>query len=297
MTRETELEHFKSLNLGELAVSYGYQLDKRESSRSSLVMRHSDGDKIIIATGEDGHGIFFSVTSNASGSVLDFIMHRQGGNLGHARQTLRRYAPSSFPTALSLSSALPKPRPIPHDRTALMVAWHRFKPCHPAYIESRGLTPDTIATFSDRIRTDERHNTVFRHDDLSGLSGWEIKNKGFTGFARGGKKAFFACKAGIQPEDKINRLVVAESALDAMSFYQHDPSPTLVLSFGGGLSPEQEELLCYVLTKYPAAEIVTATDNDPQGEVFADLIKAHRPDATRALPVKGKDWNDSLRYG
>ena len=293
MTRDSELEQFKTLNLGELAASYGYQLDKRESSRSSLVMRHADGDKIIIATGEDGHGIFFSVKTNASGSVLDFVIHRQGGNLGHARQTLRKYSPVSFPTA----HPIPKPRPIPHDRTALVVEWHKFEPCHPAYLESRDLQPAIIATFTDRIRTDKRGNTLFRHDDLFGLSGWEVKNKGFSGFAKGGKKAFFACRAGILSENEIKRLVVAESALDAMSFYQYDPSPALVLSFGGGLSPEQGELLRHVLTKYPAAEIVTATDNDEQGDIFAELIQSHRPDATRARPIRGKDWNDSIKSG
>jgi hypothetical protein len=31
--------------------------------------------------------------AEASGSVIDFLMHRQGGNLGHARKTLRAYAP------------------------------------------------------------------------------------------------------------------------------------------------------------------------------------------------------------
>lgn len=295
MTRDSELEQFKNLNLGELAASYGYMLDRRESSKSSLVMRHPDGDKIIIATGEDNHGIFFSVKTNASGSVIDFVIHRQGGNLGHARQTLRKYSPVSFPTAHP--SNIPKPRPIPHDRAALVVEWHKFEPCNHAYLESRGLQPAIIVTFTDRIRTDKRGNTLFRHDDLFGLSGWEIKNKGFSGFAKGGKKAFFACRAGIQPENEIKRLVVAESALDAMSFYQYDPAPALVLSFGGGLSPEQSELLRHVLTKYPAAEIVTATDNDTQGDIFAELIQSHRPDATRARPIRGKDWNDSIKNG
>ena len=176
----------------------------------------------------------------------------------------------------------------------MLVSWHKCEACRPAYLESRGLEPATIVGFSERIRTDERGNTLFRHDDLFGLSGWEIKNKGFSGFARGGNKAFFACRVGIQPEKEINRLVVAESAIDGMSFYQHDPTPALVLSFGGGLSPEQGELLHHVLTKYPAAEIVTATDNDPQGEVFAALIQSHRPDAVRARPIRGKDWNDSI---
>jgi hypothetical protein len=292
MSKDGELERFKALNLGELAASYGYTLDRRESSKASLVMRHEDGDKIIIATGEDNHGVFFSVKTNASGSVIDFVIHRQGGNLGHARQTLRRYSPASFPTAHP--SQIPKPRIITTDRAALLVSWHKCEACRPAYLESRGLEPATIVGFSERIRTDERGNTLFRHDDLFGLSGWEIKNKGFSGFARGGNKAFFACRVGIQPEKEINRLVVAESAIDGMSFYQHDPTPALVLSFGGGLSPEQGELLRHVLTKYPAAEIVTATDNDPQGEVFAALIQSHRPDAVRARPIRGKDWNDSI---
>ena len=293
MRRDDELEHFKGLNLGELASSYGYALDRRESSRSSLVMRHADGDKIIIATGEDGHAVFFSVHTDASGSVIDFVMHRQGVNLGHARKILRAYAPPSFPTAHA--PPIPKPCPIPRDRAALAVQWQRFGPCRPAYLESRGLTAATIAAFADRVRTDGRGNTVFRHDDLEGLSGWEVKNRGFTGFAAGGRKALFACRAGMQSDGNPPRLVVAESAIDAMSYHQHDPAPALVLSFGGELSPEQGELLLYVLTKYPAAEIVTATDNDAQGEDYAALIEAARPDAVRARPPTGKDWNDAIK--
>lgn len=293
MSGDPELERFKSLNLGRLAASYGYQLDRRESSRSSLVMRHADGDKIIIATGEDGHAIFFSVHANASGSVIDFVMHRQGGSLGYARKTLRNYAPSSFPTALP--TAIPKPRPIPHDRAALAAAWHRFAPYQGRYLESRGLTAATVIAASDRIRSDERGNALFRHDDHEGLTGWEVKNKGFTGFAAGGRKALFAVRIGIPPQSKPPRIVVAESAIDALSYHQQNPDPALLLSFGGGLSPEQETLLKQVLTKYPAAWIVTATDNDQEGEAFAATIKAIRPDAVRARPFNGKDWNDMVQ--
>ena len=295
MGKDPELERFKRLNLGELAASYGYQLDRRESSRASLVMRHADGDKIIIATGEDGHAVFFSVkTANASGSVLDFVMHRQGGNLGHARKTLRSTKPPGLPTGHP--AAIPKPRPIPHDRAALVALWHGFQPCRPAYLESRGLAPSTITAFAERIRTDGRGNTVFRHDDRDGLSGWEVKNRGFTGFAAGGRKGLFGCRVGIDRADDPPRLIVAESAIDAMSYHQHDPAPALVLSFGGELSPEQPELLRHVLTRHPAAEIVTATDNDAQGDVFAALIESYRPDARRARPPTSKDWNDTLRH-
>ena len=290
---DDELERFKALNLGELAASYGYALDRRESSRSSLVMRHADGDKIIIATGEDGHAVFFSVHAEASGSVIDFVMHREGCNLGYARKALRAYSPSSFPTALA--QHIPKPRPSPHDRAALAAEWHRMRPYAGGYLEGRGLTAATLAAFADRIRLDGRGNTVFRHDDREGISGWEVKNRGFTGFAAGGRKALFACRAGMPAEASPSRLVVAESAIDAMSYYQHDPAPALVLSFGGEMSPEQPELLRHVLTKYPAAEIVTATDADDEGDDYAARIEAVRPDAVRARPPTGKDWNETLR--
>ena len=294
MSKDDELERFKALNLGELATSYGYEFDRRESSRSSLVMRHTDGDKIIIATGEDGHAVFFSVHANASGSVIDFIMHREGGNLGYARKTLRAYVPSSFPTAPA--PHIPKPNPITHDRAALIAQWHRLRPYAGGYLESRGLTATTLAAFAERIRIDERGNTVFRHDDREGLTGWEVKNKGFTGFASGGRKALFACRIDAPREVDPPRLIVAESALDAMSYHQLNPAPALVLSFGGGLSPEQEILLRQVLTKYPSTKIITATDADVQGDRYAAMIETIRPDAIRARPPTGtgKDWNDAL---
>jgi DNA primase len=294
MTKDDELERFKALNLGELAASYGYELNRRESSRSSLVMRHADGDKIIIATGEDGHAVFFSVHANASGSVIDFIMHREGGNLGYARKTLRAYVPSSFPTAHA--PHIPKPNPIAHDRAALIAQWHRLNLYTGGYLESRGLTAATVAAFAERLRIDQRGNVVFRHDDREGLTGWEIKNKGFTGFASGGRKALFACRLGIAREDTPARLILAESALDAMSYHQLNPDAALVLSFGGGLSPEQETLLRYVLTQYQTAKVITATDADAGGDRYAALIEAIRPDAVRAQPPTGKDWNDALPH-
>jgi DNA primase len=89
--------------------------------------------------------------------------------------------------------------------------------------------------------------------------------------------------------------VVTESALDALSVYQCDPQPGLYLSFAGTLSPDQRQLLAQVLTRYPAASVLAATDNDAEGEAFAALIQSFRPDARRARSPQGKDWNDMLR--
>ena len=147
MGKDPELEDFKRLNLGELATAHGYTLDRKESSRSSLVMRHADGDKIIIATGEDGHGVFFSVKADASGSVLDFVMYRQGGNLGHARKTLRAYKPPSFPTAR------PDAQPIPHDRAALAAQWHRILPTAYGWTSAATSLSGTTASPAGKSKT------------------------------------------------------------------------------------------------------------------------------------------------
>lgn len=117
-----ELERFKrEINLVAFAEAQGYELDRQESSRSSVVMRHSGGDKIVIATNENGHGIYFSVRDETdNGSVIDFLQYRQGLSLGHVRKALREWitAPFSFPIA---PKSYPKPEPIHADRAALNV--------------------------------------------------------------------------------------------------------------------------------------------------------------------------------
>lgn len=297
MAHDEELERFKTaLNLAEVAASYGYAVDRKESSRSSIIMRHPDNDKIVVSTRENGHGTFFSVRTDARGSVVDFVMYRDRCNLGYARKTLRAYSPSSFPIAQY--QPIPKPKPIPHDRAALVAQWHRFRPYQGSILEARGLTVATVSIAAPRLRTDERGNVLFRHDDRDGLTGWELKNRGFTGFAAGGRKALFGLRVGGggAPGMEPPRVVIAESAIDVLSYHQLNPAPALLLSFGGGLSPEQDDLLRDVLTRYPAAAIVAATDNDDQGDTYAAFLTSIRPDAVRARPPIGKDWNDTLTH-
>jgi hypothetical protein len=291
-TRDPELARLKeTLRIEDIALRYGYVRDPQKSSQASPVLRHPDGHEIIISTAD--HDVFFSRNGKGrgEGSVLDFVMEREGCTFREAVQILQSLSPAlPFPTA---SRAAP-PAP-PFDRGALLAAWNGFAPYRGGYLESRGLSAATIAAAADRIRTDDRRNVVFRHDDRDGLAGWEVKNRGFTGFAKGGNKALFYARAGIEAHAPPPRLVIAESALDALSFWQIDPAPALLLSFAGGISRDrQEPLLRHVLTKYPAAEVVTATDNDAQGDDYAATVEAIRPDAIRARPPVGNDWNDTL---
>src|SRR5712692_6055571 len=126
MFSKEEIERIKrETGLPELAASYGYALDEKASCRTSLVMRHH-GSKIIVATGEDGHGIFFDVHGSAGGSVIDFVMWQEGVNFGGACKVLseRITAPRlSFPT---VSRVFEKPAPITRDRAGVVAAWERM---------------------------------------------------------------------------------------------------------------------------------------------------------------------------
>jgi hypothetical protein len=301
---DDELERFKrTIDLTELASSYGYRLDGRPS-RTSLKMKNA-GSTIIIATGEDGHGIFFDVHGSASGSVIDFVMWQKGCNLGYARKALREYTGQhsfSFPTAHWPFKLVP----VTRDRAGVMAKCEGMKPYRPGYLEGRGLTPSTIELFSEHIRTDERGNTCFLHEDENGVTGWEIKNKGFTGFAGGGEKALFMCRVGEARDTEEQRIVIAESAIDAMSCYQLNPSDGIYISIAGGLNKTQPELLRRTLAQYPHARIFIATDNDlpteqhpePEGEHYYEVISKLCPRAATVIrarpPEPYKDWNDKL---
>src|SRR5208283_3994562 len=88
---DNELESFKNgIDLRAYAAEQGYQLDRKESWRGSAVMRHPNGDKIVIKRGSDGHYVYFSVRDDRDhGTVIDFVQFRQNLSLGAVRKELR----------------------------------------------------------------------------------------------------------------------------------------------------------------------------------------------------------------
>lgn len=292
-----ELAGFKlSINLTEYAASTGYELDRRESSRNSAVMRHPNGDKIIIARQAD-NWVYFSVRDDKdNGSIIDFVMRRQAGGMGKARQTLRQWI--GQPPLVNPRSYAPTLETSTKDRAAIIAAYARMQPitAHP-YLTRRSITADLLALprFAGCVLQDERKNACFPHHDRNGVSGWEMKNKGFTSFSAGGSKGLWFSRT--KPTDA--RLVIAESALDALSYAALFPDDhARYFSTGGSLNPDQPALISAALAKMPApAALILATDNDEAGRALAETIQSLAPPALETrqpLPTTGKDWNDQL---
>ena len=297
---DSELERFKTdVILPELAASRGYAVDRRASSRNSVVMRHPDGDKIIIARYEGTtHWVYCSVRDDRdNGTVVDFLQNRGGGSLGMVRKTLREWLGSTRPTS-QLPLFVKELQPVSRDRAGVFAEWEKAEVCTALpYLTGRGLGPDVLGLplFAGCVRVDRRNNALFPHYDKEGLCGFEVKNKGFTGFAAGGRKGLWYS----QTKTTDGRLVLVESAIDAMSFHVlHGDLFTRYMSTSGELNPQQPLLLRGAMEKlHPSAVVVLGFDDDEGGEKITQEVEAVAPAGRTLLRMKpegGKDWNKIL---
>jgi hypothetical protein len=299
INQDCELDAFKrDIDLRQFAESLGYQIDRRESWRGSAVLRRA-ADKIVVKRNGNGHYVFFSLRDDDdNGTVIDFVQRRQHLSLGAVRQVLRPWIgrSASAPQFPQLPPASPDRMRIEREYRSMAEA-QRYP-----YLERDRSVPAAVLSsprFAGCIRIDARGNTVFPHFDAAGLCGYEIKNRGFTGFAAGGKKGLWFSHT--RPDDR--RLVLTESAIDALSYATLFPEPedrTRYASLGGRPSLRQMGLVQTAVTKLPeGAEIVAAFDADEAGRWLAvaigDVVGRVRRQARVHLPAtEGDDWNQVL---
>jgi hypothetical protein len=292
-----ELEVFKrEIDLVELAQNFGYQLVKAESSQHCKVMQ-SVRDKLVIATDtKDGHGIYFRVGHDQdSGSVIDFVQGRLGGNLGQTRKWLRSYlgTPRCFP-ANGLTRPAATTSPNARELTNLHAQWTAMPPYVGPYLRGRGIHDDVVQAFG--VRQDVRGNACMSHVTPDGeISGWEVKNQGFTGFVAGGVKGLGL----VWPKGKdVQRVIVVEAAIDAMSYAQlRGQFADMYVSTAGSLGHAQCDQLAILITRHRLAELVLGTDADNGGDAMAARLFQIAPAAqkvTRDRPP-AKDWNEVLQ--
>lgn len=297
-----ELERFKSqINFVEYAESVGYMLDTRESSNASKIMRRDD-DKIIVATAADGHGIYCSVKDdNDQGSIIDFVQKREGANLGQVRKILRPWIGGSPATYVPKAAAADRLKPVSTtaDRQQIAAIWAKMQPTpagHPYLTTQREIDPAIQANhrFAGMVRIDAKQNAVFPHYDADGITGYELKNTGFTGFASGGEKALWHSTNLTHAQ----QIVIVEGAIDALSHAEiNQDTDSAYISVGGQMSDKQRQLLadCITALKNRNGRLILATDNDQAGEALAKQISALVPGMPGIRQTsQAKDWNDVL---
>ncbi len=297
-----ELDKFKTdINLADYAQVNGYSIDKKKTSVNCLVLKNTEGDKILVGINQsDGHYFYSSVNNDRdSGSIIDFIQNRRTLNVGEVRKELRSWinAPSNPP--YSPKQATPKLTPSSPDRHKIITQFEAFKAIvtHP-YLTQRGISQQTTndPRFQGRIYTDSRNNVIFPHADREGVCGYELRNQEFKSFSKGGIKGLWASNGS--PDDTT--LVICESPLDCLSYHQLFPDDTTrYFATGGTLSDKQKTLLKGVFDKFhnKGGHIMIATDKDEAGKQIEQELRNISPETSqinRIVPRHHKDWNEAL---
>jgi 5S rRNA maturation endonuclease (ribonuclease M5) len=199
--------------------------------------------------------------------------------------------------------SIDKPQPVSRSCLKVIKAVSGFKVAHEhPYLEKRGIEQSVLksARFAGTVAVDSRGNVIFPHYDQDGLTGYSVKNDNYQGFSKGGTKALW--RSNQQECDR--RLVIVESAIDAMSYHQlfTDKNPhTRYISTGGTISHKQLDLIKTAMADMTrlGGDIVIATDNDVAGNKLAKTLTKEAPSLSkifRDLPKQGKDWNELLQH-
>jgi hypothetical protein len=271
----------------------GYEIDLKESTRRAVKYRR--GGNIVIVT-HDGRG-WFDPLGDEKGDVFSLAMFLEGISFPSATEAVASIVgyQLSRPEWRSARSSVPvkeigerwRSRRSPSSGSG---AWRYL--CW-----ARGI-PTAIAGQAIRegvLREGPLGSMWAAHVDSEGrVVGWEERGPDWRGFASGGSKVLFR----FGPRD-ASRLCVTEAAIDAMSLAALEGSreQTLYLSTGGGWSPATDAALAELAVR-PGLTLVAATDANPQGDVYAERLRALAEvsgcDWQRLRPP-AEDWNEVLQ--
>lgn len=273
----------------------GWSIDLQESTRGAIKYRRGEGEVVIVIHG--GRGWFDPMSSDAKGDVFDLALHLGAAGFAAALERVG-----------NLVGHVPAQRPFVQRRRSAPVAsievrWGgraRPWPGSPTwqYLAHQRAIPDAVLAAAVRqgcLREGPYGSMWAAHTtDDHVISGWEERGPDWRGFATDGDKHLFRLGSR-DPE----RLCVTEAAIDAMSLaaFENLRPETAYVSTGGGWAPaSQAAIRAYAMRS--RLLFVAATDNDRQGEIYAERVKGIAGEfgcAFERLTPQADDWNTDLR--
>ncbi|MDA9543202.1 hypothetical protein ACM43_01235 [Bradyrhizobium sp. CCBAU 45321] len=278
---------------GALLEKDGWKVDLKESTRRAIKYRRDTNIIIVI---HQGRG-WFDPLSPAKGDVFSLAEHLGADGFVEAYDRV-----ADVVGFVPCAPAWQRPA-SPKALASIVKRWgHRFRPRpgSPAWrylTGERRLPADIVkqAVTSDRLREGPQGSMWAAHTDSAGtLTGWEERGPAWRGFATDGGKELFRFGS-----EEAERICITEAAIDAMSLAAIEVAraDTHYVSTGGGWSPATDGAIRR-LAKRANVFLVAATDNNRQGDIYADRVRAIAADASapyaRLRPCAG-DWNEDLR--
>lgn len=305
-SEDSELEQLRrKVNCAALLEGWSpeWRLDGKQSTRSALKYRRSEGEILIV--NHDGRG-WWDPQSTAKGDMFDLVQYLDPTlTFRQVCQVLRRFV-GVIPTFPDILRGEPPAKP------GLPVAarWmKRPRLCRgsPAwtYLTNARRLPAEILAAADAahvLREGPHGSAWFAHRNGNGaVTHVEIRGPDFKGSLRGGAKTLFQFRA---TGTSTTRIAVTEAPIDALSLAAIEgmEAATLYVATGGGMGPGTVAALEQALRAIgavPEALLVSATDANAAGERYAArhavLAAAAGVRFMRLEPTCGTDWDDVLQ--
>lgn len=294
-----ELNNFKTnINLAEFATAFGYYRDKEKSSINAPVMRHEDGDKIVIGRDRsDNHYIYFNPQDDSdNGTIIDFVQKRTGETLGHIRKRLRAWLRNPQPQDnIPVKSS---------SKDALRIAniWERIEGSDCCLTQFWGLSvkqAGKLARMHNVKYNDDERAFYFALSNTKGICGIEKRTADEKHIISGSEKGVFVT-GNLREADRI---FIFESPVDMISHQAmglHNATDYTVSTMGS-ISESIADSLKMIFENNKEAEIIIAVDNDLGGHTIANKIASiaesvdGNTDRVKRQKPKHKDWNDDLK--
>ncbi|MBL8592748.1 MAG: DUF3991 and TOPRIM domain-containing protein [Devosia sp.] len=272
----------------------GFALDLKESTRKAIKYRR---DAQIIIVIHEGKG-WFDPLSDGKGDVFRLVEHLEGVPFVDAMNDvagLVGFVPSE-PVWQRESRERESDLSISERWQARRKPWRGSATWR--YLSEGRHLPDraVCAAIGANVLREGPHGSMWAaHLDEGGaVTGWEERGPDWRGFATGGTKVLFR----LGRPDAL-RLCVTEAAIDAMSLAALEGlrADTLYLSTGGGWSPATDSAI-RVLVARTAVQLVAATDNNKQGDIYAARLLAIAAESgcyAERLRSVCDDWNIDLK--
>ena len=315
--RESELDAFKRVDLSVIASSFGFVVEKKRTTRSTVMM--SNGSEKIAISYNGNHFVYWTVGDDRKrqGTVIDFIQTavEPGANMGRVRQLLRPFLNSGYMASVRQDNKgkyATKIEPYVTDFQAVAKRFSRFVPIaepHPYLCNERGIPAELLQSLRifGRIRQDKQGNVTAPHwgcpdgeqSEKRGIVGYELIGPNLKMFSKSGTKSLWM-SVGMKED---NKLAVAESFLDALSFMTvHGEHGLRVASISGQMNSQQPDMIRSAIAHLGSGEVIAAFDNDAGGDkltqTLAEIVRSvgnakivftdKRPQA------RGSDWNKVL---
>ncbi len=305
---DMNFEHCKKLPLADIAIDrLGYKPNKSHDSRMWRSLVAPNGTKIITKStpNEQGHYLFRCSEQEASGSIIDLLVVVHGYSFSEVREFFKAETPFSPPLKT------PPPSPIEEgaseDNTAYIKQVMESQPNAENspmnnYLAQRGISIETMKYFG--VGSSETFITpLYRRDGNRWLAQTFIKylvveGKRLRFFAKNLQKrgAYSILKEAGRPLKSFDKLILFESPIDALSYFQLHGEEGIYASICGSLTNDFLANLEGDLTHLSVREAVIAFDNDKAAEAMRDKVIQKIPDSIEKSikkPLK-KDWNDDL---